>query len=256
MRICGGLVCSLILGLAQNGWAALIVNAPQPITHTLAVQFIGVADDDGGNPAPLLGSLDQQSKILGFVNTIWSQAGIALNYSFRADTFDDTFVNSGDAGGNNPRPESDLDTSFALAGLAGNVLAPASTTINILMVSIVPSFSALADNQGAGLAFLGQSGMSLWAGPNLPTSAAGREGLGKLIAHEIGHNLGLDHLIEAENLLQEAGSPNPGERLSQSQISFLLTSPLLVAVPEPASAVLLLMAGLALLRRRRIAAKH
>lgn len=256
MRIGSGLVCSLVLVLAQNGWAALVVNPPQPITHTLSVQFIGVADDDGGNPAPLLGLPAQQSEILAYVDTIWSQAGVALNYSFRAESFDNTFVNSGNPVNNSPRPESDLDTSFALAGLAGNVLAPASTTLNILMVSIVPGYSALADNQGAGLAFLGENGMSLWAGPSLPTFAAGREGLGKLIAHEIGHNLGLDHLMEAENLMQEAGSSDPGERLSASQISLLLTSPLLVAVPEPASAALLLIAGLMLLRYRRIAAKH
>jgi hypothetical protein len=246
----------IIAGLARVSAAALVVNPPLPISHALAVQFIGVADDDGSNAAPMLGNPVEQTDILNGVSTIWSQAGIALNYSFRAETFNNTFANSGTLGSNNPRPEGDLDATFALAAAAGDVLSADPQTLNILFVNIVPLFSALADNQGAGLAFLGANGMSLWAGPDLPGSETGREGLAKLIAHEIGHNLGLDHLTLAQNLMQDGGASNPGQRISPDQIPAVLNSPFLVPVPEPASATLFLLASIALLRLRRRAANR
>jgi hypothetical protein len=54
--------------------AALVTNAPRPITQQLMVNPIVVRDDAGNNPATFLGSAE--SEIKGFVDTIWAQAGL------------------------------------------------------------------------------------------------------------------------------------------------------------------------------------
>ena len=70
-------------------------------------------------------------------------------------------------------------------------------------------------NSAAGLAFVGGNGITAYVGSNLLTFQSGLEAIASVIAHEIGHNLGLPHIVEAENLMQAGGSPNEGERLNE-----------------------------------------
>lgn len=76
--------------------------------------------------------------------------------------------------------------------------------------------------------------------------------IASVLAHEIGHNLGLDHLEEAENLMQAGGDADPGQRLNAAQISTALASSFSVPIPEPATIALLVCGGaLAWIRIRR-----
>lgn len=236
----------LVSGLAPVAQADLILNPPMPITHLLEVQVIQVAEDDGTNAAPLFGSPSEQSAIFGFVDQIWAQAGIDVEFTFRAGTYDDSFALTGTA---SPRPTDDLTTIVADADAAG---ATDPDRVDLFMVRVVPRFSQLSDNSAAGFAFVGSDGITMWAGPNLTSFEAGQEVIASVLAHEIGHNLGLGHLVEDENLMQEGGSSNPGERLNATQISTALSSDLLTPVPEPSSfALLALAAGGAWLYRKR-----
>ena len=63
------------------------------------------------------------------------------------------------------------------------------------------------------------------------------------MAHEIGHNLGLPHITEFENLMQEGGAPNQGERLNNAQKNAVLASNFATPIPVP-SGLLLMATGL------------
>lgn len=80
----------------------------------------------------------------------------------------------------------------------------------------------------------------MWVGPNLLSFQGGQEIVASVIAHEIGHNLGLTHITEANNLMQPGGSANAGQCFNSTQISTVLSrasqAPILLsAVPEPSA---------------------
>lgn len=234
---------------AATAHAVLIVNPPQTITQLVNVNLIQVADDAGANDAPLFGTAGEQASIFGLVDTIWSQAGIDVDFALHSGTYDSTFALTGTPGSNNPRPGGDLSTIISDAQTAGGILSADPNTINLFMVRIVPAFSQTSDNTSNGFAVLNGNGITLWAGPNLPGFTGGQEVIAGVLSHEIGHNLGLSHIVEAENLMQAGGSPNQGERLNVTQIDTALLSPLSVPIPEPTSLALLGLTTL-LLRRR------
>lgn len=241
----------VIPGLLATSAEALIVNAPQPITHVVTVQPIVVSDDDGSNTAEFFGTLSQQVSIEGFVDDIWAQAGIDVGF-LAPNTWNSTFANEGAPGFNDPRPTSDLGTIVADGEAAGKTHA-LSSVINMFFVNIPAGFSALSEFTVAGLAYVGGNGISQYVGSNLLNSSGSREIVASVVAHEIGHNLGLFHIVEAENLMQSSSQPNQGERLNSTQIATALASSFSVEitpVPVP-GAVLLLASGLVVLARPR-----
>ncbi len=235
-----------------SGFADLITNAPVVIDRRLDVQVIQVARNDGSNPAPLFGSASGQAEIFKGIDQIWAQAGIDVEFKFRLTPFNDTFGLIGSPGNNSPRPTGDLSGIISAALSEGGVLDPNPKVINLFMVQIVPGFSQTSDNTANGLAFTPGNGIALWAGPNLTGFSAGRDVISSVLAHEIGHNLGLSHVTTAQNLMQAGGAADDGERLSSSQIATVRQSSFLVSVPEPR--VTLLLTGIAFvlaIRRRR-----
>jgi hypothetical protein len=243
---------ALLITLGATASAALVVNPPLPIDRQLTVQVIQVANDDGSNPAPLFGSASAQTAIFNGIDTIWSQAGIDVEFKFRLTPYFDTFTL---VGNNPPRPTSDLNTIISSANAEGGVLDPNPKVINLFMVRIVPGFSQTSDNTSNGLAFVGGNGITLWAGPNLTGFQGGREVISSVLAHEIGHNLGLNHLGALENLMESGGD---GERLNAAQISTARNSSLVVAIPEPSAVLMfgsaLLLAGISRRKLSRSAA--
>ncbi len=241
-------VCSVLGLYAIQLQAALIVNPPMPITAQVFINPVIASNSDGSNMAEFMGTPIQQAEIMGMVNTIWAQAGIEVIWQ-PPDFWDDDFANIGTPGMNNPRPNSDLGQVVADAGMAG-FLDPNPNVINMFFVEIAAGFSNVSENTVNGLAFVGGNGITQHVGDNLPGFLLGREAVASVIAHEIGHNLGLFHIVEAENLMQAGGSPNQGERLNAAQIAIALNSQFVQAIPEPGSGLLLVGMVFVGLRRR------
>lgn len=227
-----------LAGSVAPASAALVVNAPMQITEIVTVQPVILSDNGGGNTAEFFGTPGQQSNIEGFVDTIWAQAGIDVNF-LAPSSWNSTFSNWGSNGpptnGGATRPISDLNTIVDDAASAG-VSHADPNVINMFFVSISAGFPLLSDNSAAGLAFRPGNGISQYVGVNLLVFSGGQEVIASVVAHEIGHNLGLPHIVEAENLMQTSGLLNQGEKLNSAQITAALASNLSVsAVPLPAA---------------------
>ena len=238
-----GALC--LFGAASSASAALIVNPPLSITNVVNIQPIIVSDTDGLNTAEYFA--DQQVAIETLVDTIWAQAGIDINF-LSANSWNNTFANWGPNGapdnGGLTRSTSDLNTIVA-DGAAAGVANADTSVINMYFVNISAGFGLLSENSAAGLAFVGGNGITQYIGTNLLSFASGRDVVSSVVSHEIGHNLGLDHLVETENLMQQGGAANPGERLNASQINTVLSSQFVAPVPLP-PALFLMLSGLGL----------
>jgi len=213
------LIALIIVYTTSQVYSALIINAPLPITHQVNVQPIVVSTSDGSETATFLGTPDQQDIIEGYIDQIWAQAGVDVNF-LTTSTYSDDFIYDGSPfdysnGSGNKRPGTDLAAMFDNYPAALNNDA---TVLNMFFVDIVPQFEYTSLNTTNGLAWLDSNGVAVFVGENLLSFQAGQEAVATLIAHEIGHNLGLDHEAEAFNLMQAGGSPNPGAILSADQV--------------------------------------
>jgi hypothetical protein len=219
------------------------------ITRIVTIQPIIVSDTNGNNTATFFGSANQQTSIEGFIDDIWSQAGIDVNF-LNANLWNNTFANEGTV---NPRPRSDLNTVINSASVAGITHAN-SDFINLFFVNTPAGFEMMNSNSAAGLASVDGNGIMQFVGSDLLGFVGGQETIASVVAHEIGHNLGLFH---TGNRIDNLMSPNgTGNTLTAVQINTVLDSRLATvsAVPVPAAVWLFgsSLIGLASVSRRKI----
>ncbi len=250
------IVSSVVVGftlVTAPASSALVLNSAMTITDVVTVQPIILSDTGGGNTANYFGDASQSATIMGHVDSIWAQAGIDVNF-LSANTWNNTFANSGN--GSDPRPQSDLNT-IATDGDAAGVSSGSLDIINMYFVLHSAGHSLLSANSAAGLASLPGNTVTQYVGTNLLGFAGGLEVIASVVAHEIGHNLGLGHFMSGgQNLLQPGSSSDQGERLTAGQISTALASNLSASVtPVPIPpAIALFLSGLAIfgfMRRKR-----
>jgi len=220
----------------QNAGGTPIFTGPQPVpevdpnvpintNEVVTLQPIIVSNDDGSNTAEFFGDATQQADVIVRINAIYAQAGIDVVF-LPAVTQNSTFVNVGDGDGGE-RPGSDLDAIVAQGDEVG-VGSTNPNVIDIYFVELVPGFADLGENFANGLAFISNPGIAIQIGDNLPLTAGGRNVIAEVTAHEIGHNLGLEHLEVDGNLLAPAGFGDGGADLNGQQIVTALNSPLSV----------------------------
>jgi hypothetical protein len=240
-----------LIALLTSSWqvaeATIIVNPAATINRELVVQLIQARENDGSNPATVLGNAAQRLSIEMALDQIWAQAGIDITLLPTVTPFNNSFAldkNNNTAG---TRPISDFDLIFVQASAAG--VLNNSNVINVIFVDYVPGFPIVSENSSAGLAAVPGNQITMFAGDNLFGFQNGLDVIASVFAHEIGHNLGLDHAANGgDNLMSPSGT---SERLNASQINTARSSSLLRVIPEPGAAFIAAAGLLLVINRRR-----
>jgi len=228
-RIAGDLISSDRIGddgfdeLDEMEWIHYIGANPHShaaesqIRETVTVQPIIAANDNGSNQAEFFGTEDEERLIKRYINDIYYQARIEVNW-LAPNNWDNTFANVGNT---ETRPFDDAFEIFDLGDRDG-VANSNSTNLNMFFIEIVPGGSNLAENTTNGLSLDGDNGVTFQVGDLLPGFDEGRKAIARVAAHELAHNLGLDHVSSPANLMHIPEIT--GTLLNDAQISQLIAS--------------------------------
>ena len=199
--------------------AAVAVNPPLAITHRVEVQPIRVRTV-GGAAATTMGTAAEEAYIKEQINRIWAQAGVRIEWLPVVD-YTNNFAYNGAPGNyqSTVRPIGEFNT---IVGNAPSPPASASAAVlNMFFVEIVPGFQLLGEYNASGLGFVDDNGVTVYVGRNLLGFESGRDVIASVIAHEIGHNLGLSHVSLPDNLMAPGGGE---ERLTAEQKATIFTN--------------------------------
>lgn len=251
------LALSLLTSLLSAN-AAVTVNDPISITHFVSVNVIQT--NNGTDYANAFGNETQRAYIETEVNRIWAQVGVQIQFSSTITPYNNSFAFDGNGADYTSvsRSTSDLNTIVS-QGDTNGVGSSDFANIDLYFVNVVPGFTETGTYTANGLAFVDGNGVAMYAGTGLYEWEGGLDVIAAVLAHEIGHNLGLPHTANGgDNLMSPSGSE---DRLTQAQRDIIFTDTAnwqdgfdllqLYTVPEPSQTMFVAIAGVFFVLRKK-----
>lgn len=233
-RVAGNLITSDLVGedgydtTSNMEWLHYIAGDPEDHTSHIAesqieevitIQPIIVSNSNGSNTAEFFGTDEEERLIKRQINDIYYQARIQVNW-VAPNTWNNTFANVGIGGGTRP-----INDAFDIInnGRDAGVASTNSRVLNMYFIEITPGSDDLGENTTNGVSLDDENGVTFQVGDNLPTFEDGRAAVARVAAHEIAHNLGLEHVSgNGTNLMN---FPNiTTTQLTRSQVNQLIDS--------------------------------
>jgi len=186
--------------------------AAADVSKRIFVQPIIVSNNNGANTAEFLGNAEQELTIKRLIDEIYLQANVDIEWA-TATTWNNSFANVGTT---SPRPTSDLN-AVVNSGDSAGVGSSDPIIIDAYFVEIAAGFTNQSENVANGLAFVNANGTTIHVGDNLPTFSSGRAVVASVVAHELAHNLGLQHNGVVDNLMYSGPQSSDGTDITAAQ---------------------------------------
>jgi Ca2+-binding RTX toxin-like protein len=191
--------------------------AAPSFTQRVVVRPIIVSNSNGSNTAEFFGNAASESEIKQLIDEIYIVAGIDVVWE-APQTYNNTFANVGNS---SSRPQNDLVTVVNNGDAAGKGSSN-PLVIDMYFVEKSAGFNDTGEDFANGLAYVDDSGVTIHIGDNLVGFEAGRAVVARVTAHELAHNLGLDHISTNGNLMKVG--TGAGTTLTQAQINVMRNS--------------------------------